>query len=208
MGILEELGFHRLGEAELQLPFRPAAITWVWVDAQDTIQAELAFGRVSFSSFFSDNALLVTDYPNGEHINQPAYQSHTITTSLPDAYRYHQRQVEKFSRLHGLPRLVQSMIGYLYWETMGRTFPYGRRKLRRFLRIELVRMGAFVYGLVVLGFSTASWFYPPLLPSGWNVSQGLMEVFSFLLTLPALFIPNLYAQWSIKQTYQDSAAKT
>jgi len=94
---LKALGFRRLGEAQVKSPFNPPITVWIFTHLETRIQAEVAWKRVSFSTFFQEKTLIVTDYPNGEHIEIPNYQSHTIVTSVSHTYRYHLQQVNKFS---------------------------------------------------------------------------------------------------------------
>ena len=72
---LAAIGFARLGEAQVQLPGRKAANLWVIVDSDRVVQAEVAYGMVSFSTYFQEDVLVVTDYPSGEHIEQARYLS-------------------------------------------------------------------------------------------------------------------------------------
>ena len=204
---LTAMGFHRLGEAQLKLPFRPLRTTWVFVDSENKVQAEMALGRVSFSTFFQSEALVVTDYPNGEHIETPTYLAHTITTSLRDAYQHHLTQVIRFSQKYGIPHSIHSMNDYLHWETMGRVQPYGRLKLRRFLWIEIVRIVAFAYGSLIILLSLSYWVKPSLVPPNWRLTQEQVELLTIVLALPALVIPDAYRRWMMKQTHKDSAAR-
>lgn len=189
---LKRLNFQRLGEAQLKLPFQPIATTWVLIDTSDQVQAETAGGRVSFSSFFRDNILVVTDYPNGEHINTPTYQSHTITTDIYSAYLYHLKQVEKFGRKYGWPNSIRSMADYYRYETMGRIY-YGSLKLKRFIWLGILRLAIFVFGLFALILEFLS---------GWGQSSKVA-----IFTLLILFIPDILEDWMIKRTYRNSAER-
>jgi len=191
ISFLNRIGFQRVGEAQLKLPFRPISTIWVLVDTNNYVQAETIGGHVSFSSFFHNNILVVTDYPNGEHINTPTYQSHTITTDLGFAYMYHLKQVKKFGRKYGTPNNIRNMADYYRGETMGRVYPYARLKLKRFIWVEIVRFVTFVFGVItlILEFLPA-WRTPALFP---------------IVTLLVLFIPDIFESQMIKQTHRNSA---
>jgi hypothetical protein len=153
---LESLGFRHLGEASVSLPLTKPQTVWVFVNSDDSIQAEVAYGRVSFSAFFGDHALVVTDYPYGEHLQTAGYQSHTATTNIQDALDYHKAQVDKFEAQYGSPHVLSNMADYVRWEVMGRTH-YGRLKLQRLFWVSIGRLVMFVYGALVLVILTFSW---------------------------------------------------
>jgi hypothetical protein len=203
---LQQLGFQRLGEAQLKLPFRTVSTTWVLVDANNRVQAETMGRRVSFSSFFHDDVLVVTDYPNGEHIDTPTYQSHTVTTNVSDAYAYHLKQVAKFGQEYGVPNSIRTMIDYYRGETMGRVYPYARRKLRRFICIESVRLAMFGIGVFALVLECLLfWYRPSSLPANLHVLRENAEIIMMVFTLLVFFIPDAFAHWMIGRTYRNSA---
>jgi hypothetical protein len=205
--LLQRAGFQRLGEAQIKLPMRSVSTTWVLVDADHHVQAETLAGRVSFSSFFRDDVLVVTDYPNGEHINTPTYQSHTITADLNSAYRYHLEQVEKFSRKYGVPNSILNMADYHRGETMGRVYPYARLKLRRFIWVEIVRLVAFVVGLFALLLELLLLLKPSIFPMYFKFPMEVFGNISMIITLLVLFAPDIFQLWMINQTYKDSAER-
>jgi hypothetical protein len=203
---LQGINFQRLGEAQLKLPFRPALTTWVLVDDNQQVQAETALGRVSFSSFFHENILVVTDYPNGEHIETPTYKSHTVTTNLNDAYLHHLKQVEKFGQKYGTPNSIRTMSDYYRGETMGRVYPYARLKLRRFIWVETVRFAVFVYGMLSLILEMLLyWHKPSFLPANFPYSKETIEAITLIFTSSVLFVPDIFHRWMIKRTYRNSA---
>src|SRR5512143_2141483 len=146
---LESLGFHRLGEATVRLPFVRSKPIWILVSSDNSIQVETVYNRVSFSTFFDDTVLVVTDYPNGEHFQTPTYQCRTITTSIKDALDYHRLQVEKFRATYGSPRQVLSMADYIRWEVMGRV-TYAGMRLKRFFRAAIAELVLSVFGITSL----------------------------------------------------------
>lgn len=205
--LLQGIGFQRLGEAQIKLPFRAVSTTWVLVDANNYVQAETAGGRVSFSSFFRENVLVVTDYPNGEHINTPTYQSHTITTDLNSAYVYHLKQVEKFGRQYGSPNIIRSMADYYRGETMGRVYSYGRLKLKRFIWVEIVRLAAFIFGFIALILELLLRFKLSSVPINLHFRIEEIETTGALVALLVLFVPDIFQYWMIKQTYKNSTER-
>jgi hypothetical protein len=208
--LLKTIGFNRIGEAQVKLPFRSPVTVWVLANESGDVQAETAWKRVSFSTYFREKVLLVTDFPTGEHINTPTYQSHTITTALPVAYQYHLQQVAKFSQTFGTPHLIRNMVNYLRWEAMGRTH-YGLRKVQRYTWISLVRLGSFLYGCLVL-LLTPLLFRPIDLPFlsrfPWLSPIEISLFIITILVLPSVLIPRIYQRVRQKQTHQDSRQKT
>ncbi|HET9910674.1 MAG TPA: hypothetical protein VFQ13_02230 [Anaerolineales bacterium] len=203
---LKSLGFRRLGEAEVKSPFRPPLHVWVFAHVENRIQAEAAGRRVGFSTYFQEKTLVVTDFPNGEHIEDRNYQSHTIVTSISDAYHYHLQQIEKFSRKCGPPHPVQTMNDYLRWEVVGRK-NYAMRKLSRWITSNLVRLVAFVYGCLVL-ILTPIFFEPPDFPLiaklGFLSSQEILIYSMILLASPAILATRYFSRWTASQTHKDS----
>jgi hypothetical protein len=203
---LKALGFRRLGEAQVKSPFNPPITVWIFTHLETKIQAEAAGKRVGFSTFFQEKTLLVTDYPNGEHIEIPNYQSHTIVTSVSHAYRYHLHQVDKFSRLFGEPHQIRNMTDYLHWETVARK-NYATRKLMRWVWPNLVRLAAFTYGCIIL-ILVPVFFDPqkiPVMPhAGLFSSQEALIYLMILLILPAILVSKYANRRAVRQTHKDS----
>jgi len=201
---LKSLGFRRLGEVQINSPFRPPLTGWVFAHVENHVQAETAGRRVGFSTHFQEKTLLVTDFPNGEHIEDRNYQSHTITTSVEDAYRYHLQQIEKFSRKHGPPHPIRTMTDYLHWEVVGRK-NYALRKLSRWITSNFVRLAAFIYGSLVL-ILTPIFFEPSEIPfiSEFVSSREVLVYTMILLTSPAIFATRYFSRWTASQTHKDS----
>ncbi len=200
---LNSLEFHRLGEAQVKLPDNKPVTIWVLVNPDDTIQAETVYDRLSLSTYFQQDVLLVTDYPNGEQIEMPKYQSHFITSSVNDAYRHHLEQIDLFSRRYGPPHTIQNMNDYLRWETMGRV-NYGNIKLRRFMIVDVVRISIFVYSTIIC--VTIPLLYKVMFHSitlsDATKSQAQMELLIIGLILPFLFIPPLLSKWLKTRLYK------
>lgn len=203
---LKVLGFRRLGEVQINSPFRPPLTGWVFTHVENHIQAEASGRRIGFSTYFQDKVLLVTDFPNGEHIETPTYQSHTIVTSVADAYRYHLQQIARFSQKYGPPHPIQTMTDYLHWETVGRK-NYAMRKLSRWLTANIVRLVAFIYGVLAL-ILTPVFFEPFEIPflSKFAVfsSQEVLIYTMILLASPAIFVSKYFSRWTATQTHKDS----
>jgi hypothetical protein len=203
---LNAIGFRRLGEIQVKAAFRAPITAWILTHLDTKIQASAGWKRVEFATYFDKKTLVVTDYPNGEHIDSQHYQSHTIVTNLKDAYNYHQQQVEKFTHRFGQPHPIHSMTDYLHWEMVGRKY-YATRKLRRWIWSNMVQLLAFLYGLLVLILAPL-FFYPRELPGLTRISffpaqESLIYLIVFLL-LPVFFIVRQYNRWTVRQTYQDS----
>jgi hypothetical protein len=203
---LKAIGFRRLGEAQIKSPFKPPITVWVFFQTETHIQAEAAWKRVGFSTYFQDKTLVVTDFPNGERIEMPNYQSHTIMTSVADAYQYHLRQVTKFSQKYGDHHPIRSMSEYLHWEAVGRKH-YGTIKLMRWIRADIVRLITFTYGILVLSL-TPIFFNPKgflFIPQTSVFSSREILIYTIILLLsPAILISQYFNRWNVRQTHQDS----
>jgi hypothetical protein len=199
---LESLGFHRLGEAQVDLPSRKSLSYWVLVNPDNTIHAEAIFDRVSFSTCFRDDVFVVTDYPSGERINTARYASYTIVTNINDALNYHREQVDRFMVKYGSPHGISSMADYLRWEVVGRV-NYGRMKLKRFFWIDVIRLGIFFYGaLIIMGLPIAWKAHLAFLPE--NLPYANIELAIIGLTLPAIFVPQILFRRAINVSKRDS----
>jgi hypothetical protein len=179
---------------------------WVFTHLETRIQPEAAWNRVGFSTYFQEKVLVVTDFPNGEHIETPNYQSHTIVTGLDDAYAHHLQQVAGYSRTFGPPHPIRSMADYLKWEKVGRQ-QYATRKLMRWVRTDLVRLSAFVYGVLVLVLTPILYPAPAFFSipaAGLYAPQERMLYVMILLLLPAIFLPRFFERLNLLGTYKDS----
>lgn len=204
---LVSMGFHRLGEAQVKLPYYKKVTTWILVDSENKVQAETAWGHLSFSTFFQDNVWVVTDYQQGEYIETPTWQSHTITTGISDTYQYHLQQVIKFSQNYGSPNLIQNITDYIRWDTMVR-INYGALKLKRFLWLYVVQLLAFAYGgLIIILLPTLYLTKPSFLSAISEFSGEQIQLLTILLTLPAVFLTNIYSRSVFAKSRQNSADK-
>jgi len=203
---LKLLGFRRLGEAQIKSPFNPPVTVWVFTHLETQIQAEVALKRVAFSTYFQEKTLLVTDFPNGEHIEIPSYQSHTIITGVDHAYKYHLQQTAKFSQKYGQSHPIRNMVDYLKWEAVGRKY-YATRKLMRWVEADIVRLTAFVYGCLVL-ILTPTLFDPQKFSFIPKISvfssQEILIYVIIVLLLPAIIISRYFNRWTVRQTHKDS----
>ena len=203
---LISIGFRRLGEAQVKYPFKPPLTVWVFTHLESQIQAEAAWKRIAFSTYFQEKTLVVTDFPNGERIEIPNYQSHTIVTSVANAYRYHLHQVAKFKLKYRQFHPIRNMTDYLRWEVVGRK-NYGTRKLARWVWASIIRLFAFIYGILVLALSLRL-FNPQnvsLIPKiGIFSSQEILIYIIILMLLPAIIISRYFNRWTVRQTHKDS----
>ncbi len=199
---LESLGFQRLGETETSVPYIKKTSAWILMNGDGTIQAETVFARVSFSTWFDADVLVETDYPTGEHLQTPTYQTRTITSSIQDALKYHQVQVDKYKLQYGAPQQILTMADHLRWEAMARE-NYSLIKMKRFLTIDAIKLLTVIYGVVVL----------LLLP---RVGRGIlpfmprdstpaeMELILLGLTLPIIPIHEMLARSALRGSRRDS----
>lgn len=202
IAFLESMGFQRLGEAQASLPFRKSVNYWVLVDSANHSQAITVLGWVSFSTIFENNIIVETDFPYGEIVDTPHYQSHTITTSIKDALQYHQQQTNKFSQTYGSPRPTKDMVDYFQWETIARK-DYSFLKFRKHLWLSIIRLITFIYGVIIItglpiAYRARLSFLPP------NLIYEQIELIIIGLTLPALFVPYLWSRFVDKRNNQSA----
>ena len=154
---LAELGFVRLGEAQLDLPgqrlvqFQPTGsptivgphvathTIFLFVDHTGTILAETgevegAPVLVSLSTMFADGSVVETMYPRGESIDDPDFHSGHVTSSLAAAYDEQRLHVARWRMRHGTPVTISSVEDYLRGDA-----EYRERFALRKLRGPLVR---------------------------------------------------------------------
>lgn len=111
-------GFTRLGEAGLPQGARlsgPVQI-WYFVDSTKTTFAVTFItdrAHAIIYSWFGSEAVVITAYPVGDHIEQPNYRYTTISTSVADAYRHHLAQTADFQIRYGDPMHFESMATVL-----------------------------------------------------------------------------------------------
>ena len=151
INILIELGFQRLGETYTRMPLAMSpGPTWIFIDHPKTTQAEIVeiTPGAYFTTVFTDGAVVETGYPQGENITTANLLSHTITTSVGDAFQHHMLNVQEFQERHGSPRTIKSMKEYLHWDKIYRT-QYAQGKMLRVFLIDLAQVLAFLYGVIV-----------------------------------------------------------
>lgn len=203
---LRGLGFRRVGEAQVTMPSKPPVTVWVMTDGDNFVQAQVANHMVEFSTFFKEKVMLVTDFPIGEHIETPTYQSHTILTGIADAYQYHVWQGVGFRQKHGQPHAILNMQEYLHWEKIGRTC-YAPMKLRRALWRNVVLLGTFMYGvlaLVLVPLLVDPDRIPSLPVASFQLPQEKILFLMVLVTLPVIEAARAWYRWSMAQTRIDS----
>jgi len=152
LATLSQLGFTRLGEAQLDLPGQRAVqmtatgsvrvegpardrhTIFVLVDQERTIVAETGDVPgvpvlVSLNSAFADSTVVETMFPRGESIDDPDFHSGHNSHSLSRAYDDQRRHIDGWRASHGEPLAVTNMADYLRGDAAYRE-RYARRKLR------------------------------------------------------------------------------
>ncbi len=161
---LIRLGFHRLGEAGRANKAQTAGPVQVWyfVDERGTTCAgvftyvrvvsnlevptrELAGAAVIYS-WFGEEAVIVTGYGSGEHIEEPNFRFHVISTSLEEAYRHHLAQLPDFQMRYGAPVRFDSMAQVIHLDAV-----YNARFARRRMRPTMIRsLGTSLFQLYLI----------------------------------------------------------
>lgn len=194
---LTALGFRRLGETQTKMPFAASlGTTWVFIDPEGTTHAEVIRGEpamLCFSTMYDDMAVVETGHPFGEQIETPDFRSHTITTSIEDAYRYHQCQIAEFGAAHSTPRPIRDMTDFLREGEIYRV-RYARHKMRRLYWINMVHLATFGYAVVVLAMMLLRDPYPVL------SYEWLWKLFWLLIPASVVSaIALLFASWRTRR---------
>jgi hypothetical protein len=148
---LKALGFHRLGETQVQTAGAKEPVTgWLFGSSEGVVFAELAgsLPLVGLTTMFHDGAVVQTLYPIGERISAPDYVCRVVPGSLKAAYKYHLRQVQTFGAGRGRPRLVEDMDHYLDVASVYRA-RHGQRLHRAFLERQFEALLFNLYGLAI-----------------------------------------------------------
>jgi hypothetical protein len=101
---------------------------------------------LAFWTTFNDTATVETGYPTGERIDTPDFRSHTIPSSVQDAYQHHLQQVADFGTHHGAPIQIRNMDDYLQQDAIYHEY-HVRRELRRLFLASLVNVIGCIYAL-------------------------------------------------------------
>jgi hypothetical protein len=144
---LEGAGFRRLGEARLDLERTGfSAISWLMLDASETIQAEIVLvgePMTMLSSYFGDRAAVSTSYPKGERIRDADLVWTTVKSGVAETIERHRAEVADFSRRHGRPVRISTMADYLRWDAIDRELYSVRRLRRSFLVAQVLPLVAY-----------------------------------------------------------------
>jgi hypothetical protein len=200
---LENLGFRRLGETQTELPtFSSPIRSWIFISSDGLTYAGVAevqpkrFNWIQFSTVYSDNAALETDFPIGEKINTPTLRSHTITTDIEKAYQHHIQQITDFGKIHSHPRIIKNMEDYHEWDGL-----YCKRRLLRMDLGNLTQFISLVYSIVITLAVIILYIYLYILTGDgpYNLIISL-----FLAIAPAIFITYVSARTMVSMSRRES----
>jgi hypothetical protein len=156
---LTNLGFYRLGEIRLRIVGVGSFESWIFISSDNlthTGLTEAMANLVVFETVYKDHAVVETGFPMGENIERPNFRSHTITVGIEDAYTHHVQQITEFIKAHGIPRRIENMNDYLYWDASYRKL-YVRRKFSRDTWFALMMVLASGYGLITTLLMAGFW---------------------------------------------------
>ncbi len=173
LSTLMRLGFHRLGEAQLDIPgVRAVTLTatgeprivgdqttrhtiFVFVDGDGTVVAETGVVPrapllASLNSIYPDGSVVETMYPRGETIDDKDFHSGHSKHSLERAYDDQRGVMDRWRREHGAPRVISTMADYLRADADYRD-RFAKRKLRGpLVRRQLLPTALITAGIVAL----------------------------------------------------------
>jgi len=127
---LTAMGFRRLGEASTYFhAIGKEVLCWILVDSTETVQAEVVAAPAASAllTAFADESIVETGFPEGGHLETPAFRSRTITGSAGQAYEYQLWQAAAWSAAHGAVQKATTLADYLHWDEVYRA---------RYLRIK------------------------------------------------------------------------
>lgn len=154
--LLLQMGFQRLGETDTAIPGRRETVSWVYINADGTINAELVAvmgAAVQFNTVFADHAVLETSYPFGENLSAENYRSVRVSTGLSNALQRHIEVGREMILEHGQPIPIRDMPTYLAWDVRYRQLYTQSGKLGASFRrtVHSVMLGAYAVGWLLLG---------------------------------------------------------
>lgn len=194
---LSGLGFTRLGQVRVIISGNQSSDGWIFISSDKWTHAEVSEAitdLVVFTTVYSDNAVVETSFPLGERIEAKNFRSRTITSDIEKAYLYHIQQIEDFIKLHGIPRNIENMRNYLYWDVMYRE-RYVWRKFSRNFWISLVKVLAFGYAIAATLIAVASWLQQGMTITLLNVQLLILLKIIFPAALVAYTAPFI-AAWT------------
>lgn len=154
--LLLQMGFQRLGETDTALPGRRETLSWLYINADGTINAELVSvlgAAVQFNTVLADHAVLETSYPFGENLSAENYRSVRVSTGLANALQRHIEIGREMILEHGQPIPIRDMATYLAWDVRYRQLYTKSGKLGASFRrtVHSVMLGAYAVGWLLLG---------------------------------------------------------
>ncbi|GIK67032.1 MAG: hypothetical protein BroJett018_48260 [Chloroflexota bacterium] len=154
--LLLQMGFQRLGETDTAIPGRRETVSWVYINADGTINAELVAvmgAAVQFNTVFADHAVLETSYPFGENLAAENYRSVRVSSGLVNALQRHIEIGREMILEHGQPIPIRDMPTYLAWDVRYRQLYTQSGKLGASFRrtVHSVMLGAYAVGWLLLG---------------------------------------------------------
>jgi hypothetical protein len=175
-GELWTLGFEPIGILRIKLfGSRTPVHEWLYAIQDGRIYAEVApLGLknkpaiTGFYTRFPDDAMIITNYPVGENIVTPNFQSRFAAYSLEAAYEHHVQQITRWEKVHGAPVIVRTVSEILQSDDVYRQL-HRRRNHRRLLIIQsislVIALASFITASMVLvstrtdnaSFQTVSW---------------------------------------------------
>lgn len=148
---LLQLGFRRLGETDTPLPGRRESLTWVYINGDASITAELVAINViavQFNTVFADQAVLETSFPIGENMQRENYRSVKGDGGISATLDQHIEVAREMVLEHGRPIALDTMATYLAWDVQYRQIHIKNSKLGASYRRRL-------YATLLAGYSVA-----------------------------------------------------
>jgi hypothetical protein len=131
--LLEDLGYHRLGETRLLLP---VGERFAWIVAADDaesyailVDAPRIGGMTGIYSAWLDGTWLCTIHPRGQAVDRSALEVRIVPSTLQEAVTVQRAGLERLKQVHGAPRAIRTMHDMLALDADYRT-RFGGSRLR------------------------------------------------------------------------------
>lgn len=180
------LGFTRVGEGgqkEYEAQAGPAQV-FCFADRVGTTCAGIfavrgqVYGTVY--SWFSDQAVIVTGWRQGQKVDDPDFRYHVVMDSITAAYTYHLAQLPDFMMRYGNPVKLTTMSEILRLDAIYNT----KFVIRRFLpnlRRHLIGLAIRLYAFFLVGLSV-------YLLAATDLPQAVVTATALVLFIPAFLL--------------------
>jgi hypothetical protein len=208
---LRELGFVPfIVERNVYPPMKVNQTLWNYHNADGSIYAAVQDSKqpqrpvsVGFGTWFTDDALIVTEFPRTMTLETRDLHYRFAAYSLQAALLYHEFMVDKWRREHGDPIPITDAAAIERTDAI-HARKHRRTLYRRFIRMQLAYSVSAAAAAVSLVIALPFYFIEidPLQPSPWFF---IVLVMAFIWSLLMVGVA-LYGTWTARRQYDPSLA--